>query len=587
MNPDVEGWGALGTIVMLVIGLLIIAWTIKALRVQFTLIGLFLLIAASFFVGMFMEAYLNGNKEQVLLGIGLVLMGNRLDRLPALEDGKEGREAQGREAMRRRLPFLVAILLALAVLCAPMVTVSAGSCHQVWASGTHITINGTASRIVAVDDQTVVIYQMYPYPTYHYRGSNHLFSSAGGGYTGDPSTLITASNFTDFWWKYFWEVRHLGLNGDRLGGFDVWALSMLHSVWHLNQTLWHSVIDPMFNMANETGTYLCFCFGGDAYGTARFSKTSYTFGPGVANPTSGSIYQIGSETYEEFVSFMGAVMQNYTNRTSLAFWEALNEPDGDAAYNNYWLPVYGSPAAAKTAFISWSQNLSADLIAEDHHHLIINGVSGGLFFGWGQANFNGKNAGSWDCVGAHAYGSAQDEYLVHDPKSWATALGKPFFEGEVGLSDSAPPWGIYYWPWYNGMAATYDISLCWMTLWNYPGYPPSASDMSAIPGIPASYWANMSSAPATPVVIPPAPDPLPDPHPEPPVHDDTLPRASSPTHHGGGDSSGGGGGTVATGGLSTRSKVAIGGAAAIGAMAIVLLAVAHGSRKGPRRREKK
>ena len=430
-------------------------------------------------------------------------------------------------SMKRILSVLLTLSFILAMLCASG-TASAGATYQVSAVGTEFQANGSDLHIKGVNDQTVVIYAMYPYPTYDYRYSNHLFSSAGLGYIGDTLTKITSDNYTHFWWQYFYEIKALGLNAVRLGGFDWWGMSMLHSVWRTNQTLWHSVIDPMFSMANETGVYIIFCFGGDYVGNARFSKTDYTFGSSVDDPTSGSIFQTGSETYNDFVNYVGEVMVNYTNETSLLAWEAMNEPNSDNSYNTYWLPTYFLQSAAKSAFSSWSIALSAALIAKDHHHLIINGPCMGTFFGWGQTNFNQFNSGTWDCSDNHAYFSATDSYLVTDPKHWADDLGKPFFVGEVALNYPVTDPYYWYWPWYAGLASSNGISLCWLTLWNYPGYPVSAVTMAAIPGIPDSYWSNLTVIiPDTPVVVPDTGgDPLPDPY-VPPMHNDMIASAIS------------------------------------------------------------
>jgi hypothetical protein len=236
----------------------------------------------------------------------------------------------------------------------------------------------------------------------------------------------------------------------------------------------------MFAMAEANGVYLIFNFGGDNNASGRFDRVSNGFGWGQSDPTSGNIYEVGSETYSVFVNWSGEVMRHYQNETSLAMWEIWNEPDNDALYLNYWslLPDPDS------AWYNWSHNVSDDFKAQDDHHLIINGFESGLFYGWGQGNFNALNNNSVDVSVMHFYTDAEDDYLVYWRDCWSDALNKPLFFDEAGLSDSGPPWGIYYWPWLDAECTAYNISVAWLTLIDYPGYPISAGTMASIPPVP-------------------------------------------------------------------------------------------------------
>jgi hypothetical protein len=118
-------------------------------------------------------------------------------------------------------------------------------------SGGSLTLDGAIFHLEGVNDQTVVPFQLYPYPAYHYRYSNHLFSSATGGYIGDTTTILNSDNMTDFWWQYFYLVHSLGLNCVRLGGFDWWGLSWLHSTYYNDRPTWDAVIDPMIGSASD------------------------------------------------------------------------------------------------------------------------------------------------------------------------------------------------------------------------------------------------------------------------------------------------------------------------------------------------
>lgn len=155
-------------------------------------------------------------------------------------------------------------------------------------SGVHLQANGSTIRLKGINDQTVIPLNFYPYPAYNYSYSNHLFPQ----YVDDLTTKLPSTNYTDFWWQYFYLVHSLGLNAVRLGAFDSWGLSWIHSTWLSDQVIWHMVMDPMFAMAALNGVYIIFCFGGDD-GTGHFSKTDGTFEASVSNPTNGSIFVPG------------------------------------------------------------------------------------------------------------------------------------------------------------------------------------------------------------------------------------------------------------------------------------------------------
>ena len=72
MTGDVQGFGTLGTIILCLIGIVIIAWALSSLRMQFTVGGFILFATVCFFLGMFVESYIQDTKEQVLSGLVLV-----------------------------------------------------------------------------------------------------------------------------------------------------------------------------------------------------------------------------------------------------------------------------------------------------------------------------------------------------------------------------------------------------------------------------------------------------------------------------------------------------------------------------------
>jgi hypothetical protein len=352
--------------------------------------------------------------------------------------------------------------------------------EQLTVTDEHLLAGGVAERIEAINDQTVIPLNLYPYPAYNYRYSNHLFPY----YTNDLVTKLASDNYTHFWWQYFYLISELGLNGVRLGGFNGWGMSWMHATWYNDRPTWDAVIDPMFAMAREAGVYIIFSFGGEASPDYTFSRTSNVYGTSVPDPMAGSLVDVGSECYLHYMDWIGEVMTHYKNEVSLGMWELLNEPDGDAPWTHYWHTLPNEDAS----WAYWMSNFMDDAIAEEHSHLITMGTASGLFHTWGQTEFNRQNNYSNDVGHSHVYGSSEDDYLIHDQASWSVALKKHWFMGEAGYSDSGPPWGIYYWPWLDAIAASHNASIAWMTLWRMPGYPVSSANISAIPDVPAGYW---------------------------------------------------------------------------------------------------
>ncbi len=396
----------------------------------------------------------------------------------------------------------ILLVICLALVC-PMLPVGLSgnalaldvSSHVIGSSGSSLTLDGTVLHLEGVNDQTVIPLQFYPYPTYHYLYSNHLFSSVTGRYTGDTTTILNSDNMTDFWWQYFYLVNSLGLNCVRLGGFNAWGLNWLYHTYHTDRALFDSVIDPMFMMAELNHVYLVFDFGSGG-NDCTFDTTAYQYGTNttLAHPLAGSCYQIGSACYNEWLSFMGAVMIHYQNRSSLAMWETNNEPDSDGNFVNYW-SHFSRP---KEAYRSWAENLTKDLNAIDHHHLLTIGAGvGGLMFCM-NADTKLANDNSADICQSHvygetrvghgygcAYGEIEDESSFVAGRVEASALGKPAFFGEAGYASVSPPWVIRYWPFLHDICAKCDINLCWLNLLTCPGYPIPQDRLANIPGIPA------------------------------------------------------------------------------------------------------
>jgi hypothetical protein len=400
---------------------------------------------------------------------------------------------------------------------------SAGSTYLITASGTSFRAGGSPPIFLdGVNDQTVVPYALYPYPAYDYRYSNHLFSSSGDGYIGDVLTKITSTNYTDFWWQYFSCIKALGLNHVRLGGFDEWGLSLLHSTWENNQTLWRSVIDPMFDMANETGIYLTFCFGLGYWGDITFDSMTKTAGHSgsLGNPMAGNVYQLDSAAYNELVSFIGEVTTRYSNQTCVAMWELANEPDGDLTYARYWATL----PAPRASYQAWASSLIDDVAAIDHTHLLTIGAQGyGNYWGWGESEFDAQQDIGADATHIHLYSGTNSDlgsYWISQRQDWSENLGLPIYVGEYGWGAG----GINYYDWCHDGMMTYGYAGCAMlAMWGYPGYPIDAGGMAGIPAIPASYWSNRSvMITPTPVEVPNVPDSLPDPHINTTVGGDTI-----------------------------------------------------------------
>jgi hypothetical protein len=402
---------------------------------------------------------------------------------------------------RRLFTIAVVTLFLLSSFLVVANTVSATT-QPVTKSGTTINVGGNPTFLDGVNDQTVIPYQFYPYPAYNYRYSNHLFPS----YTGDTTTKITASNYTDFWYKYFSAVKSLGLNSVRLGGFDGWALSWMHSTWNNNYTLWMSVIDPMLSMADYTGVYIIFCFGGGR-SDETFSSTDYSFGDSVSHPMAGNLFTIGSACYNEYVAFIGQVMTQYSGQSCIAMWDLFNEPEGDLLYLDYWHTL----ATPKASYKAWATSLITDAKAIDHNHLLTIGAQGyGNFFGWGESEFDGEQDIGADVSHLHYYSGTNTNlgnYWITDRYSWSYNLGIPIYVGEYGWGSG----GINYYDWCHDAMVTYGYGGCAaLALWGYPGYPKTAGQLAAFV-IPVDYWAI--TPPDTPVVVPSGdPSPADDPH---------------------------------------------------------------------------
>lgn len=197
----------------------------------------------------------------------------------------------------------------------------------------------------------------------------------------------------------------------------------------------------------------------------------------------GSIFVPGTETYNEFVDFMGEVMTNYSSEVSLGMWDIMNEPNGDAAYSDYWSQLPNPDAS----WITWDQAITAAAVTKDHHHLITMGTASGIFQGFEEAPFDEMNDNSCDVAQSHNYGSETDTHLITDLNNWSIAVDKPCLLGEAGYADAGPPWGIYYWPWMDTLTSSLNVSIIWMTLWGMPGYPATNANISAIPNVPIGY----------------------------------------------------------------------------------------------------
>ena len=242
----------------------------------------------------------------------------------------------------------------------------------------------------------------------------------------------------------------------------------------------------MFAMAALNDVYIIFCFGGDN-GSGRFSTSNGDFGLSVANPTTGSIFQVGSQTYDYYIEFINEVMANYSSQPSLAMWDIMNEPNGNAAYAAYW-EEQSNPVAQWTA---WNQAITTAVVADNHNKNIITmGTAMGLFQQFTQTDFNQMENNSCGVCQDHVYITSTTSSIdanLHNEANWAAALGKPFIMGEAGFAETGPPWGIFYSPWEASEATKYNMSVIWMTAWNMSGYPVSAYNISQIPAVPGGY----------------------------------------------------------------------------------------------------
>ena len=356
---------------------------------------------------------------------------------------------------------------------------------KVSVSNDHLEASNSTLLFKGVNDQTVSVFQFYPGTGYRY--SNHLFSSSGLGYIGDANTKLSSDNYTHFWWQYFYLIHSLGLNCVRLGGFNGWGLNYISQAWFNNQALWDSVMTPMFSMAAANGVYIIFSFGGLASLNYTFSISTNAYGlrSGISSPMAGSLVQVGSVCYNHYVNLTGAIMARYQSTASLAMWELLNEPDGDAAYTDYWSKL----SSPNTSWTTWNQAITAAVITKDHHHLITMGTAYGLFHGAGQTNFIRRCNSTADVSQDHFYIISHDgatNTSLHNEAVWSLALHKPLIWGEAGLADNGAPWGIYYDSWQDSKATAFGVSVIWLTLNRHPNYPVTAANISAIPALPSN-----------------------------------------------------------------------------------------------------
>jgi hypothetical protein len=342
-------------------------------------------------------------------------------------------------------------------------------------------------------------------------------------------SVLPSASFRDFWWRYFWLCKRLGINSVRFNS-GRWELDLLHSCWYKDRAFFDSLMTDCLDMAALNGVYVIFGFGGPNMDGSvdptskngdpgTFDKVTFNFDKraNLKDPMQGSILEIGSEAYGHWVKWMGEVMVAYKAHPALGMWDLSNEPDSGNMWAQYWKALYPDPAAFKAAWAAFAQRLTDDIKAIDHTHPVLIGTGGGNPWEWGESDYRLRNIGS-DIVGNHVYSSVNlsegdQAYLIYQPKAWADALGKPMVNTEVGYSMNRPPWEYGYYPSYDAIARKYGIGVVWMQLNGCPNAVYDAASWSTEPvPVPAypSYpiaQAVLDSIPPMPSDAPPAPQP--------------------------------------------------------------------------------
>ncbi len=354
---------------------------------------------------------------------------------------------------------------------------SAAKSVTIQVSGDQFVRGDSPIRFEGVNDQVVLIFQLYPPTEENYTHLNFVFPT----FADEQPHKIPASDMREFWYRYFWLVSSLGLNMVRLGGFDQWGLSWMHKSFYFDRPHWNEVVDPMFEMAAVNGVYIDLCMGGIAV-NCSFSQDTGGYGPRdlIPSPMDGDLTTPGSQAYNEFVRFYHDVQAMYANETALAMIDLVNEPDSDVMYRSYW-SLRENP---QVAFQDWAARIVADCIAVGHSRPVTLGIGGGLLFHLSEEDVLMMQNTSADVSQIHTYGSQPDEHLVRDPHLWMEAQGRPEFIGEAGCAMTEPPWNVTYWPWMDQVATSLNISICWLELEGHPGYPIPAEVMSSLPSRP-------------------------------------------------------------------------------------------------------
>jgi hypothetical protein len=348
--------------------------------------------------------------------------------------------------------------------------------------GTSLYAGSSPIRINALNDTMIVAYDCYSRQGVgaQYKYGNMNFPNSGVNQHLSPAPTSNRQ----FLYEYFWLLKSLGLNGCRLGSSAGSEMSNLYNSWYIDHDYFVQYLTDMLDMAAANQVYIFFNFGNSFMrGTnggatpGSFNTTTRKFvASGSVGALAGDALTRGTPAYNEYVAWMGAMMQQFEGHPALGAWDLANEPDGNAAYSQivngvdiaYWLPKYGTKAAAQQAFATWAQNLHDD-VKPYTSHIVYIGTGGGEMFGWGEIPYGLRNAGS-EIAGVHAYGSAQDDYLISTPQDWADRLGKPCVNTEVGWSSPSSPWCTGYWPWYDTRAAYFGVGVVWMQLNGCPYY---------------------------------------------------------------------------------------------------------------------
>src|SRR6266516_82612 len=361
----------------------------------------------------------------------------------------------------------------------------------VYADGARLMLNGSPIQLFGMNEQTSFLFALIASGLYgwdnpaQYWGQNHLFPSDRNG------TLANVSSADDLWREFFRYILHYQNissepSSPRPNLLRIWIIDEGFGVdkawaaWKANASAFWGIFDRLVYWADRAGIYLVPVLGHQ--------------GPTREN----ALYNVSSTLYAHHLELVRAIVARYDDNPRIAMWDLWNEPD----VNNdaYWASVGGIGG-----FRAWASRYLADVKAYSPNHLLTLGIGGWTLFpgvpgfGW-QYHVFWSDIPGLEVSQHHAYGTAEDQYLVDWETAWHEASAIPHYESEVGYNlDTGPnPYGYGYWPWFTERTrAAGWPALCTMllsdngkgpyadypyngTLPDYPAAPPPPQDREPV-----------------------------------------------------------------------------------------------------------